>query len=135
MNHVAFQPAPPLPVTTPQVGVGWKPSAPMQPLHRPAALARPPLAARLGQTPISVAESADLLFSMIAGVSAMTVGIAAMTVGIGGEKSAIPGVSKSPSKTWKVIGGVTATLGAIVILLNMGQLSVASRGGSAVVTR
>lgn len=134
MNHVAFQPAPPLPVTTPQVGVGWKPSDPMRPVHRPAVLARPPLPVRLGQPVISIAESADLLFSMVTGVSAMTVGIAAMTVGIGGEKGTLPGTSRGPSKTWKVIGGVTATLGAIVILLNMGQLSATSRGAS-VVTR
>ena len=132
MNHVSFQPMAPIPVSLPQIGVGWKPSSPMKG-YQPAL---PRMSgARLGQPMVSVAESADLLFSMITGVSAMTMGIAAMTVGIGGEKSAVPGVSKAPSKTWKVVGGVTATLGAILILLNMGQLSAASRGNNEVVTR
>ena len=134
MNATAFQPVQVAPFTAP----AWRPASPVPAYHR-AELARAP-GKMLGQA-VSVAEGADLIFSLITGVGAMTVGIAAMTVGIGGgarAASAIPGVPApaggAPSKTWKVIGGITATLGAISILINVGRLSKVSSGNTAQTT-
>ena len=137
MNTVAFQPMPV--AASPFVGASWRPAPPMPAYHR-AELARP-TNKMLGQA-VSVAEGADLLFSLITGIGAMTVGIAAMTVGIGGgarPASAIPGAPApaggAPSKAWKWIGGITATLGAISILINVGRISKVSSDSTVQVTR
>jgi hypothetical protein len=54
----------------------------------------------------------------------MTVGIAAMTVGVGGNPKAMP--PTGASGTWKWIGGITAALGALMILSNVSKISKAS---------
>jgi len=123
MNTVAF------PRTVPPVipalgafgGSPWRP-APQVPAayHQPRlaqAQWRPP---RLAQA-ASLAKGADVLFSLLTGVGAMTVGIAAMTVGVGADPKASPPVK--PSHTWKWIGGITAALGAFMILINVAKIS------------
>lgn len=117
----------------PAQGGSWRPAAHAQlrayPISRPAEQHWRPSPIQLGQTispAASIAKGADVLFSMFTAVGAMTVGIAAMTIGIGGEKSAVPGQGKPPSKTWRVIGGFTAGLGALMILLNVSKISAAS---------
>jgi uncharacterized membrane protein YdcZ (DUF606 family) len=79
----------------------------------------------MGQSapPASLAKGADVLFSLLTSIGAMTVGIAAMTIGIGGEKSAVPGQGKPPSLHWRWIGGVTAALGALMVLSNISKIS------------
>jgi len=72
----------------------------------------------------SIAKGADVLFSMLTGVGAMTVGIAAMTVGVGGNPRSSP--PTGPSGTWKWIGGITAALGVLMILSNVSKISRAS---------
>lgn len=112
-------------------GGSWRP-APMRdlrayPVSRAAETHWNPTPRRLGQAqtaPASIAKGADVLFSMLTGVGAMTVGIAAMTVGVGGNPRAQP--PTGPSGTWKWIGGITAALGVLMILSNVSKISRAS---------
>jgi hypothetical protein len=113
-------------------GGGWRPAAHAQlrayPIARPAEQHWRPNPIQLGQiqqTPAaSFAKGADVLFSMLTAVGAMTVGIAAMTIGIGGEKASIPGgQGKQPSPTWKWLGGITAALGLLTVLSNVSKIS------------
>jgi len=113
-------------------GGGWRP-APHSvlrayPMARPAAQHWRPNPIQLGQlqpTPAaSIAKGADVLFSLLTAVGAMTVGIAAMTVGVGGNPKAMP--PTGASGTWKWIGGITAALGALMILSNVSKISKAS---------
>ena len=113
-------------------GGGWRP-APHSvlrayPMARPAAQHWRPNPIQLGQlqpTPAaSIAKGADVLFSLLTAVGAMTVGIAAMTVGVGGNPTAMP--PTGASGTWKWIGGITAALGALMILSNVSKISKAS---------
>ena len=98
------------------------------PMTRPAAQHWRPAPIQLGQTTqpasASIAKGADVLFSLLTAIGAMTVGIAAMTVGIGGDPKAVP--AKPASPTWKWIGGVTAALGALMIISNVSKISKAS---------
>lgn len=111
-------------------GGAWRPAA--HSALRAYTVSRPGVphwdpAPRMGQTqqaPASIAKAADVAFSLIAAVGAMTIGIAAMTVGIGGDSKASPPVK--PSQTWKWIGGITAALGALMILGNVSKISRAS---------
>jgi hypothetical protein len=97
-------------------------------MARPAAQHWRPNPIQLGQlqpTPAaSIAKGADVLFSLLTAVGAMTVGIAAMTVGVGGNPKAMP--PTGASGTWKWIGGITAALGALMILSNVSKISKAS---------
>lgn len=114
-----------------QQGGGWRPAAHSQlrayPVSRPAEQHWRPSPIQLGQQAqpsASIAKGADVLFSMLTAVGAMTVGIAAMTIGIGGEKASIPGgQGKQPSQTWKWLGGITAALGLLTILSNVSKIS------------
>jgi hypothetical protein len=114
-----------------QNGGGWRPAAHAQlrayPVARPVESHWRPNPIQLGQAqmtaPASIAKGADVLFSMITAIGAMTVGVAAMTIGIGGERSAIPGQGKPPSANWRWIGGITAGLGALMILSNVSKIS------------
>jgi hypothetical protein len=97
------------------------------PITRPAEQHWRPSPIQMGQLQqpaASIAKGADVLFSLLTAVGAMTVGIAAMTVGIGGDPKAMPPVK--PSQTWKWIGGVTAALGALMIISNVSKISKAS---------
>ena len=114
-------------------GGGWRPAAHSvlraYPMARPAVPHWTPGPVKLGQAqPVSsqasIAKGADVLFSLLTAVGAMTVGIAAMTVGVGGNPKAIP--PTGASGTWKWIGGITAALGALMILSNVSKISKAS---------
>lgn len=114
-------------------GGGWRPPAHSvlraYPMSRPAVPHWTPGPVKLGQaqpvTPqASIAKGADVLFSLLTAVGAMTVGIAAMTVGVGGNPKAVP--PTGASGTWKWIGGITAALGALMILSNVSKISKAS---------
>lgn len=116
-----------------QQGGSWRPTASSvlraYPMTRPAAQHWRPAPIQLGQvqTPsaaASIAKGADVLFSLLTAVGAMTVGIAAMTVGVGGNPRAVP--PTGASGTWKWIGGITAALGALMILSNVSKISKAS---------
>lgn len=100
---------------------GWRPAPQQAPTFRPRALGqvqwRPH---QLGQV-ASAAKGADVLFSLISSTGALIVGIAAMTVGIGGDPKAVP--AKPAVSAWKVVGGVTAALGAAMILINVAKIS------------
>jgi len=106
----------------------WRPAAHSVPVHlmpRPGQPHWRP-SVHLGQaTPpaASLAKGADVLFSMLTAIGAMTVGIAAMTIGIGGEKAAVPGQGRPPSLTWRWLGGITAGLGLLTILSNVSKIS------------
>jgi hypothetical protein len=114
-------------------GGSWRPAAHAQlqsvrvhPVARPVESHWRPSPVQLGQVqsaPASLAKGADVLFSLLTAVGAMTVGIAAMTIGIGGEKSAIPGQGKPPSANWRWIGGITASLGVLMVLSNVSKIS------------
>jgi hypothetical protein len=115
-----------------QNGGGWRPAAHAQlrtyPVARPVESHWRPRPIQLGQiqpTPAaSFAKGADVLFSLLTAIGAMTVGIAAMTIGIGGEKAAVPGGPGKPvSSNWKWIGGITAGLGVLMILSNVSKIS------------
>lgn len=121
---------PPYANPVPQGGA-WRPAAHAAlrayPVTRPAQQHWRPAPIQLGQTQqpaASIAKGADVLFSLLTAVGAMTVGIAAVTVGIGGDSKASPPVKPSP--TWKWIGGITAALGAVMILANVSKISKAS---------
>jgi hypothetical protein len=122
---------PPYANPVPQGGA-WRPAAHAAlrayPVTRPAQQHWRPAPIQLGQqqptAAASIAKGADVLFSLLTAVGAMTVGIAAMTVGIGGDSKASPPVKPSP--TWKWIGGITAALGAVMILSNVSKISKAS---------
>lgn len=115
-------------------GGGWRPTP--NSVLRAYSMTRPavphwrPGPVQLGQAqPVqspaaSIAKGADVLFSLLTAVGAMTVGIAAMTVGVGGNPKAIPPTGSSG--TWKWIGGITAALGALAILSNVSKISKAS---------
>lgn len=115
-------------------GGAWRPPAHSvmraYPMTRPAAQHWRPAPIQLGQAqPVpspaaSIAKGADVLFSLLTAVGAMTVGIAAMTVGVGGNPKAIP--PTGASGTWKWIGGITAALGALMIISNVSKISKAS---------
>jgi len=114
-------------------GGGWRPAAHSvlraYPMGRPAQQHWSPGPVKLGQVQppspaASIAKGADVLFSLLTAVGAMTVGIAAMTVGVGGNPKAVPPTGSSG--TWKWIGGITAALGALAILSNVSKISKAS---------
>lgn len=119
-----------MPVYAGPQGGAWRPAAHSvraYPMSRPAQQHWSPGPARLGQAQpaaASIAKGADVLFSILTAVGAMTVGIAAMTVGVGGNIKAMP--PTGASNTWKWIGGITAALGALVILSNVSKISKAS---------
>lgn len=110
-------------------GGSWRPAPHSQvrayPISRPVESHWRPGPVQMGQAaaPASIAKGADVLFSLLTSIGAMTVGIAAMTIGIGGEKSSVPGQGKPPSVHWRWIGGVTAALGALMILSNVSKIS------------
>lgn len=116
-----------------QQGGPWRPPEHSQlrayAVNRPVESHWRPGPVQLGQAQpaaaASLAKGADVVFSMITALGAMTVGIAAMTVGIGAEKSGVPGgpPSKQASPTWKWIGGITAALGLLTILSNVSKIS------------
>ncbi len=124
MNTIAMPGS--VPAVVPVLG-GWRPSPQAAaPAYHAPVLGQARWKPQLSQQGISVARGADVLFSLLTGVGAMTIGIAAMTVGIGGTVGTGAPAGASPSTGWKVIGGITAALGALVIManvLNLGQLS------------
>lgn len=99
---------------------GWRPSPQQAPAYQPRALGQARWQPQLGQA-ASVAKGADVLFSLLASAGALTVGIAAMTVGIGGDPKAVP--AKPAASAWKWIGGFTAALGALMIVINVSKIS------------
>lgn len=120
-----------MPVYTGPQGGAWRPAPHSAlrayPVARPAQQHWNPGRVQLGQAQpaaASIAKGADVLFSILTAVGAMTVGIAAMTVGVGGNPRSMPPTGSS--NTWKWIGGITAALGAIVILSNVSKISKAS---------
>lgn len=107
---------------------GFRPASPaaafrVTPMTRPGVPQwRPAHAMGQAQPPMSVSKGADVLFSLLTAVGAMTVGIAAMTVGIGSGE----GPARTVSPTWRWIGGITAALGTLMIIGNVAKISKAT---------